>query len=81
MVTIFTDSDYYPYPRSVIFNQGITDISFTVHTLHDRTLESREEKFSVAAKYNLQPNNTNDCDTTTIIKIIDDDGMFLINRY
>ena len=79
MVIIFTDSDYYPFPRSVTFHRGITDISFNVHTLQDRALEPKEEEFSVATKYNSQPNSPNDCVTTTIIKIIDDDGMFLIH--
>ena len=77
MVTNFTDHDYYPATRSITFKQKITDISFNIYTIQDRTLEQKEEVFSVAANYHLQPNSTDGCDTARV-SIVDDDGMFLI---
>ena len=78
MVTNFTDHDYYPATRSITFKQQITDISFNIYTIQDRTLEQKEELFSVAVKYHLQPKNIDGCDTTARVSIVDDDGMFLI---
>ena len=77
MVTNFTDHDYYPETRSITFKQQITDISFKIYTIQDPTLEQKEELFSVAAKYHLQPKHTDGCDTARV-SIVDDDGMFLV---
>ena len=75
----FTDSDYSRSPQSVRFNAGTTEVTITIRTYEDNVLEPVEELFNIIATYPFQPNNTNDCDVTTVT-IMDDDGT-VVARY
>ena len=71
----FIDSDYYASPRSVRFNTGSIETSFTIRTREDSIQEEKNEFFDVTATYTSKPNNTS-CDIA-FVNIVDDDGMYI----
>ena len=71
----FIDSDYYTPPRSVRFNAGSNETSFTIRTREDSTQEDKNEFLDVIAIYDSKPNNTI-CDIA-FVNIVDDDGTYV----
>ena len=72
----FIYTDYISPQKSVRFNKDQTAVSYTIYTNEDSTLETKERCFTIYATYPSQPNNTDNCDTTTVC-IIDDDGTYV----